>query len=361
MYSYYGNDLERVLDQLDKEDRNVKYILNGYWVSKNVKFGEKAKFRIDLNGNLSVDSFVDVTLMRIRENWIDEEIFTKKIQITQNKQKNIEDFFLISEELIDKLDINDVLNKKGLKFYCKVSYLNDGFEFDDKNSLEVKFIMDICDLCPMPTENFPYKSETFKKISEISYYIKYFAQKYNIPEVAIAGSIADEYNSVNGSIVDETQDWVVDLYPDFYIEITKNIIYESEFWTKIRNPTMNDLGIGNIKLDNAKKIYDLMPTEFAFIDWDYNDLVDYIHTNIGSVHFAALTIKIAKALLNKYIINYPDCAKEAVLVTFYKQGPRYFNKFYKKYKVDANTKIIPGEGRRVAFQRKRILQAINKK
>lgn len=124
---------------------------------------------------------------------------------------------------------------------------------------------------------------------------------------------------------------------------------------------MNDLGIGNIKLDNAKKIYDLMPTEFEKINWDYTDLVDYLNTNAGCVHFAALTIKIAQALFGKYISNHPPCTKEAVLVTFYKQGPKYFNRFLKKLKEDTNYKIQAGEGNRVAMQRNRILKALETK
>lgn len=124
---------------------------------------------------------------------------------------------------------------------------------------------------------------------------------------------------------------------------------------------MNDLGIGNIKLDNAKKIYDLMPTEFNSINWDYTDLVDYLNTNAGCIHFASLTIKMAKALFGKYIANYSDCTKEAVLVTFYKQGPKYFNKFYKKLQNNSKTSPIPGEGSRVAMQRNRILKALNTK
>lgn len=59
-----------------------------------------------------------------------------------------------------------------------------------------------------------------------------------------------------------------------------------------------------------------------------------------SVHFAALTIKIAKALFEKYISNYSDCAKEAVLVTFYKQGPNYFNRFFNKFRSEKPVNFV---------------------
>ena len=343
-----------------RSSKNKKYVLSGNWVSKSVNFGDKAKFRFLLSNEVRLNGWVTVTLMRIRENFFDEEMLSEEIRITN---RMLEMDFIMKEELIDYFSYEDVKANKGLKFYCKVSYLDDSYEFEEKTPLEVKFKPDYCSGATeyLEESNFPYKSDVFKKISEISDLVKYFARKHNVPEVAVAGAIADEYNAVIDSWIDTAQDWTVDLFPDFYIEITKNMINESETITKLRNPSMNDLGIGNIKLDNAKKIYDLMPTEFAAMNWDYTDLVDYLQTNVGSVHVASLTIKIAQSLFNQYIKNYSDCTKEAVLVTFYKQGPKYFNKFYKKLQDNPRATPIPGEGSRVAMQRNRILKALNEK
>lgn len=83
MYSLGSIELERVLNKLDKEERNIKYILDGYWVSKNVKFGEKAKFRINLSNDVRINSWITITLMRIRENYFDEQITApQEIRIT---------------------------------------------------------------------------------------------------------------------------------------------------------------------------------------------------------------------------------------------------------------------------------------
>ena len=360
MHSLYGNDLERIFDKLDKEEKSTIYILNGNWVSKNVKFGEKATFRIALNNDVRINSWINITLMRVRENYFDEQLHSEEIKITG---ASLDIDFIMTEDLIDYFSYEDVIKNKGLKFYCKVTYLDDTEVFEEKTPLEIKFIPDHCSGATeyLKEGNFPYKSQVFKKVSEISDLVKYFAKKYNVPEVAIAGSIADEYNSVNGSFVDKAQDWLVDLYPEYYIELTKDIIYESEKLTKLRNATMNDLGIGNIKLRNAKEIYDKMPEEFEKKNWDYTDLVDYLQTNVGAVHVAALTIKKASLIFGKYISNYSDCTKEAVLVTFYKQGPMYFYRFIKKLKENPNANLLPGEGSRVAMQRKRILKTLNTK
>lgn len=341
--------------------RNKKYILSGNWVTKNVSFGEKAKFKFLLSNEVRLNSWVTVTPIRVRDNFFDEEFPSEEIRVTS---RTMEIDFTMREELIDYLNLEDIREGNGLRFYCKVTYLDDSYEFEENTPLEVKFKPDYCSGATeyLNEDNFPYKSKVFMKITEISKLVKYFARIYNIPEVAVAGAIADEYNAVikpGRNIIDFFQDGIVSLEPNFFIEITKNIILESETLTKLFNPTMNDLGIGNIKLDNAKRIYDLMPTEFNKINWDYTDLVSYLNTNLGCVHFAALTIKIAQSLFGKYIANYSDCAKEAVLVTFYKQGPKYYNKFLERLQENSNASIVPGEGSRVAMQRSRIIKALN--
>jgi len=346
-----------------KISTNKKYVLSGNWVSKSVEFGNKAKFRFLLSNEVRLNGWVTITLMRIRESFFDEELLSEEMRITG---RTMEMDFLMTKDLIDYLDIKDIRENKGLKFYCRVTYLDDTYEFEEKSPLEIKFKPDYCSGATeyLKEDNFPYKSKVFEKISEISDLVKYFSKKHNVPEVAVAGAIADEYNVViapKRKILDWFQDGIVDLYPDIYIKLTKNMISDNETITKLRNPTMNDLGIGNIKLDNAKKIYDLIPTEFDNINWDYEDLVEYLNTNIGCVHFASLTIKIAQSLFGKYMINYSDCTKEAVLVTFYKQGPKYFNRFYKNLQSNPSASIVPGEGSRVAMQRSRITQALSTK
>ncbi|RXM52155.1 hypothetical protein [Chryseobacterium sp. CH25] len=237
------------------ESKSKKYILNGYWVTRNISFGEKAKFRFLLSDEVRMNSWVTVTPIRVRNNFLDEVFPSEEIRVTN---RTMEVDFIMTEDLIDYLDLEDIRENKGLKFYCKVSYLDDSYEFEENNPLEIKFKPNYCSGATeyLNEDNFPYKSKVFLKVTEISKLVKYFAGKYNIPEVAIAGAIADEYNAVikpGRNIIDFFQDGIVSLEPDLFIEITKNIILENETLTKLFNPTMNDLGIGNIKLDNAKK------------------------------------------------------------------------------------------------------------
>ncbi|BAP54430.1 hypothetical protein THII_0133 [Thioploca ingrica] len=180
---------------------------------------------------------------------------------------------------------------------------------------------------PKPTENFPYTAETFSMIKQIAPLILKYSTQFNVPPVAIAGAIADEYNTRTGfkAIIDWFQDEVLlNWMPNLFIEIDAYVGFKS----KLLNATQHDIGIGNIKLETAKKTYEKykhkLPTQK---DLDYSALVDYIRTDQGTVYIAALVIKRAIEELNQYVNNYTEEHKEAIYITYYKQGPSYVSRF----------------------------------
>lgn len=177
--------------------------------------------------------------------------------------------------------------------------------------------------------------------------------------IAVAGSIADEYNIINesdeGKLIDWLQDGIVQNFvPNFAIEFDAYVGSNA----KLANATKNDLGIGNIKLETAKALYEQYRQSFKLKNWDYNDIVDYIQSNEGTVHLAALAIRKAKEELGEYISDYCDCKKEAVLVTYYKQRDSYVEKYLKNKKTASYRKIRPGEGCRVSKQRDEFLKIL---
>jgi hypothetical protein len=208
-----------------------------------------------------------------------------------------------------------------------------------------------------PTENYPYSDDTFVVIAGLADTIKDFSRRYDVPPIAVAGSIADEYNTRTGvrSAVDWFQDRVLLNYmPNFFIEVDA----WAGFNTKLLNSTKHDIGIGNIKLETAKLIYEQYKYTFQKNDMDYSDLVDYILTDQGTVHVAALVIKKAREELDSYLEDYPDEVKEAVYVTYYKQGPSYLQRFLKARETDPDRRLKPGEGCRVFRQRDRFAKIL---
>lgn len=211
--------------------------------------------------------------------------------------------------------------------------------------------------CDQPQENFPYTEGTFAVINKIAAIVTAYSAKFGVPPIAVAGSIADEYNTQRGAkgAVDWFQDQVLlNFMPNFAIETDVWLGFDSKFL----NATKHDLGIGNIKLETAKQIYEQFKSSFARKDMDYSDLVDYLRSDKGTVHVASLVIKKASQELSPYIQGFSEEKVEAIYVTYYKQGPSYVTRFRNALGTDPNRRIEPGEGCRVIMQRERFMAAL---
>lgn len=213
---------------------------------------------------------------------------------------------------------------------------------------------------PKPTDNYPYRAETFSLIRRLSYTINQYSRQYSVPAIAVAGAIADEYNTRVGlkGIIDWVQDEILlNLMPSSFIALDA----KAGFSSKWLNATKNDIGIGNIKLETAKRVYERNKNRFGKQINNWEELVDYIRTDTGTIHIAALVIKRAQFLFAPYIKNYPDKLKEAVFVTYYKQGPSYLTRFSSKPPHERKKGIIPGEGCRTYHQRDEFKKALGLK
>jgi hypothetical protein len=178
---------------------------------------------------------------------------------------------------------------------------------------------------------------------------------YQVPPIAVAGSIADEFNTRTGfkSVVDWFQDDVLlNWMPTIFIQIDVKLGFHS----KALNATKHDIGKGNIKLETAGQMFTRYRDKFRGDLADWSTLVDFIRTDAGTVQIAALVIKRAQELLGSYIAGFPADIREAVLVTYYKQGDAYVHRFLRgamSQVADQVKNIRPGEGCRVLVQRER--------
>ncbi len=238
------------------------------------------------------------------------------------------------------------------------------------------FVVDTCRQttcgCAIPTENFPYGDDTFALVTELAGLVKSYGAKYGVPPVAIAGGIADEYNTRQGlhMLVDWFQDYLVIRWlPDIAIRV--DVWYGAD--SRLANSTKNDLGKGNINLAKAMQLYKDNPDAFSGRKMNYHDLVKYICSDEGTVHLATLAILEGKRVLDPHLAGLTPQKKEAIYVTFYKQGLPMMKRFHDRVQaeckargvseadcaqLDAASVPAPGEGCRVCLQRPRFLQAL---
>ncbi len=178
--------------------------------------------------------------------------------------------------------------------------------------------------------------------------------------IAVAGAIADEYNTRVGfkGIFDWAQDEILlNWMPNSFISFDAKFGINSK-WL---NSTKHDIGVGNIQLKTGMRIYEQYKNKFGKKINNWEELVDYIRTDKGTVHIASLVIKRAQFLFAPYVKNYPNELKEAVFVTYYKQGPLYLARFRSKPPHARNKRITPGEGCRTYYQRDEFKKALGMK
>ncbi|EDV0905224.1 hypothetical protein QF91_004478 [Salmonella enterica subsp. salamae] len=238
--------------------------------------------------------------------------------------------------------------------------------------------------CGKPIENYLFQQPVFYWLREISALIIKYPDRLSVPPVAVAGALADEYNtrfmpdySYAKKQLDYLQDEVIPKgkyteYPEQqnnemssrdlerqYETMKKNDpdnIKRTTFY-RLSNTVAGDYGKGNISLRTAYDMYDEKFDNFQ--EMSRLDILRYLITDEGTVHFAALSIKKALNVMSEYIQDLPPRKHEAVLVTYFKQGDNYRIKFINRsLKNNPNAKIRSGEGCGTCFQRQKIAEAI---
>jgi hypothetical protein len=214
--------------------------------------------------------------------------------------------------------------------------------------------------CDFVSPNLAYSEDTFKLVHSLAPLINKYSRQYLVPPIAVAGSIGDEFNTRSGfrAVVDWFQDDVLLNYmPASFIKLDA----KAGFRNKLLNSTKHDIGKGNIKLETAREIFLRYREKFSTSLDDWSVLVDFIRSNEGTVQIAALVIKCGQEVLGSYLGDHPDDVREAVLVTYYKQGEPYVRRFLQQSPdgVASSVKYIkPGEGCRVLVQRERFKTAL---
>jgi hypothetical protein len=227
------------------------------------------------------------------------------------------------------------------------------------------------DSCTLDSSTSSYVRETFALITRLRGLILRISDRIGVPPVAVAGAIADEYNArvteLSGfrRYLDESQDQLWSWLPEYIFDWSVRHASSS----KVMNATRHDIGDGNINVATARTVYDEFRSCFVDIPTDtspfvgeqrdrWNEIVDYVLTSEGTVVLAALVIKKAMREMAPQLRGRSPEIQEAILVTYYKQGARYVQRFYARLAENSDATLIPGEGCRVYHQRAEFMRAL---
>ena len=208
--------------------------------------------------------------------------------------------------------------------------------------------------CDPATEEY-YDFETFYFVRSIEPFISSVARA-GVPRAAIAGAIADEYNTQKGvkGIVDSIQDRVIDALPEFAIDVDRFF----DIHEKLLNTLENDIGPANIKVRTALELIqagELTVPGVSLSEIQVNRIVEFLRTERGTVETTASVIAKAQRLFGPHLTEHPEELRQAIFVEYYKQGDSYYNKFVKSLRINPNHKVCPGDGGcRFLYNRRRL-------
>ncbi|MDU4151501.1 MAG: hypothetical protein E7H83_07970 [Enterobacteriaceae bacterium] len=282
-------------------------------------------------------------------------------------------------------------------------------ELDNVKNEQVVILSAGCFCDFVDEKNYPFSNEVFDWITSIKNLINKYASKYDVPPIAIAGCLANEYNTrfskeytLLKSLFDGMQDSIIpidgcdpvecllpkdpnteqniavfELLSGRKIEKKENTVnrkLEEEYQVLKKTDPNNELrrsnkqrlfyavagdyGKGNISLRTAYDMYDKYNGEFDK-KMSRLDILRYIVTDEGAVKFTTIYLYDAKMKLAQYVHGHPPRRYEAVLVTYFKQGHSYINSYLENIrKSGENRPIRPGEGCGICKQRERFAEIL---
>lgn len=196
-----------------------------------------------------------------------------------------------------------------------------------------------------PATRTSYDEETFRFLRSARRTLVDQSTRSGVPVTAVAGAIADEYNTRRGlrSVVDGLQDLVLDSLPEVFIDVDRFF----DIKAKLLNALENDVGAANI---NVRTALELVQSEELSVpgspptDAQVSRIIDFLLTERGTIAATAAVIRRAQRLFTRYLWGYPQVVFESVLVTYFKQGDSYYNRAMESLRTNPDHEICPGEG-----------------
>lgn len=250
------------------------------------------------------------------------------------------------------------------------SYNDSGSEAAEKNSVAWNAIGESLSRQNKLGEYKQYSDESQRIAHGARRAIRKAAEEYGIPWEAIAGAIQDEVTARQDymgwkGVYDKTQDIVLSAIPPWLIDLLAE-----QNCPKPLNPVLHDVGPGNVHIATAREIFDGLESgqdtssplaeylkpyltlnaardpELTERNWKsfYNRV---LATPKGNAYFAAHYMRQGQRELLPYMRNKTPQEQAAILMSWYKQGPAYLERYLAGPEAGKRP-ITPGEGLGIA-------------
>lgn len=169
-----------------------------------------------------------------------------------------------------------------------------------------------------PYQKRPYSQDTLDRVRQMAPLIKKFSEQYNVPPLAVAGSIAEEFDTGKA---------------DFGLKGVWDRFQDRAAQTRLDGPLRNmfskrigwDLGAGNIRPSTAKALITSAPDEFPNVDPNSQNGIDaFTATDSGNAQLAAKYISWAEQDLDRLFsqtkVPLYDDYRIALYVDYYRKG-----------------------------------------
>src|SRR5271167_742277 len=233
-----------------------------------------------------------------------------------------------------------------------------GISMPGQNWCEQPFVYEFSSFEDTDYEKRPYSDDTVAKIRQLAPYIKKFSDEYDVPPLAVAGSIAEEFDTSKGGkgLVDWIQDHVAPTSLEGPAKALANTFGLG--W---------DLGPANLRPTTSKDLVTDNPDEFPGVDPDDSNKVEaFSVTDSGTCQLAAKYVKKAKndlvSLFSRTDVPLSQDYRTALYVDYFRQGPKtLWNKITKKsVHIPVPPEELPtaGYGARVIAHKDQLLKAL---
>jgi len=222
---------------------------------------------------------------------------------------------------------------------------------------------------PGDAQSRPYAKETLGKIGELAPYINGYARKYGVPPLAVAGAIANEYDTRFDfkskdlvprikalSHYDAFQDRHVPSLSnggDSFADFARAMLDSKLVPTYAGSPGWlgSDVGPANIHMATALQLWHNDPGELPASVHDYPSLARYVVSNQGTAQLAAKYIAWAQRNFENSLGNTEKPLsphdKAALYIDYFRKGPemvgkQWIDRLTRDYGADKANRLVSG-------------------